>query len=87
MNLGRGVHIAATLWLGATLLVSSGCGYKNLPVPPESVVPVAVQDLRYVVDDKGVKLSWTFRYCFFASARTTIMERTAPATRTQLVHS
>lgn len=60
MNLGRGVHIAATLSLGAALLVSGGCGYKNLPVPPESVVPVAVQDLRYVVDDKGVKLSWTF---------------------------
>jgi uncharacterized protein len=60
MNLVRGARIAATLALGAALLLSSGCGYKNLPVPPESVVPVVIQDLRYAIDDKGVKLTWTY---------------------------
>jgi fibronectin type 3 domain-containing protein len=46
--------------LGAALLVSGGCGYKNLPVPPESVVPKAIEDLRYTLQDDGVRMTWSY---------------------------
>ena len=52
--------IAGLVLLGASLLLVNGCGYKNTPVPPESVVPQPVDDLRYSVSDKGVKLNWNF---------------------------
>ncbi|MFV0436727.1 MAG: fibronectin type III domain-containing protein [Desulfopila sp.] len=45
--------------LGASLL-ASGCGYKNSPVPPQSVVPRAIEDLRYTVQGDSVQLSWTY---------------------------
>lgn len=56
----RGVYFAGTVILGTTFLLAGGCGYKNLPVPPESVVPKAIEDLRYSVEDKGVQLTWTY---------------------------
>ncbi|HBT97106.1 MAG TPA: hypothetical protein DEB25_05500 [Desulfobulbaceae bacterium] len=37
-----------------------GCGYKNLPVPPDKVVPKAVEDLRFVEQDRGGRLEWTY---------------------------
>jgi len=43
--------------------VSSGnndSGYKNPPVPPQTIVPEAVNDLVYTVSDKGVDLTWTY---------------------------
>lgn len=49
---------------GALVLVWAlffgGCGYKTLPVPPETIVPKAIEDLRYSVDEKGVTLSWSY---------------------------
>ncbi len=44
------------------LIVSglAGCGYKNMPVPPEEIVPLPVTDLRYELNEKGVTLFWTF---------------------------
>jgi len=38
----------------------SGCGYKTMPVPPEEIVPKAIVDLRYELDEKGVTLNWTY---------------------------
>ena len=48
--------------LGATVLLFglSGCGYKNKPIPPQQVVPRAITDLRYQLNDKGVTLSWSY---------------------------
>ncbi|MCL2790152.1 MAG: hypothetical protein FWD79_05860 [Desulfobulbus sp.] len=43
-----------------TLLSLGGCGFKNAPVPPRHVIPVAIQDLRAELDDKGATLSWTY---------------------------
>ncbi|WP_310599951.1 hypothetical protein [Desulfobulbus sp.] len=42
------------------LLILGGCGYKNAPVPPRNVLPVAIHDLRADLDEKGATLSWTF---------------------------
>ena len=41
-------------------LVLSACGYKNLPVPPEQVVPKAVTDLRLTGNDQEKRLEWTY---------------------------
>lgn len=60
MRFYRGACFAGTMILGAALLVTGGCGYKNLPVPPESVVPEAIEDLRYSFTDDGVRLTWTY---------------------------
>jgi hypothetical protein len=58
---GRGGrHIAGFILLAGTLLFAAGCGYKNYPVPPQTVVPKAIDDLRYTVDEKGVNLVWSY---------------------------
>ncbi|MDR0478048.1 MAG: hypothetical protein LBH14_08985 [Desulfobulbaceae bacterium] len=41
-------------------LVLSACGYKNLPVPPEQVVPKAIMDLRFVSEGQDRRLEWTY---------------------------
>lgn len=42
------------------LSVLNGCGYKTRPVPPQEIVPKAVTDLQYELDEKGVTLLWTY---------------------------
>jgi len=54
------VRISGVFLLAAFLFFMGGCGYKNAPVPPQSVVPRPIDDLRYTVNDKGVKLSWSY---------------------------
>ncbi len=56
----RGARVAGTMVLGAAMLVAGGCGYKNPPVPPESIVPNAIEDLRYTVEEDAVNLTWTY---------------------------
>ena len=56
----NGVRIAGTFLLGLVLFSIGGCGYKNEPIPPESVVPKPIEDLRYTVSDKGVRLDWSY---------------------------
>lgn len=52
---------AANLFvLAASFLALAGCGLKTPPVAPESIVPEAITDLTYSVDDNGVKLTWSF---------------------------
>ncbi len=55
-----GARCVCMVLLGVSLLFFGGCGYKNPPVPPESVVPKPINDLRYTLDSKGVELSWTY---------------------------
>lgn len=55
-----GRHRAGLLLLALTMLFAAGCGFKNYPVPPESIVPKAIDDLRYTVDEKGVNLTWSY---------------------------
>jgi len=38
----------------------AGCGYKTMPIPPEEIVPKAITDLRYELDERGVTLNWTY---------------------------
>jgi fibronectin type 3 domain-containing protein len=44
------------------LLVAAlgGCGYKTLPVAPQALVPRPINDLRYVLSEKGVTLYWSY---------------------------
>ena len=53
-------QIAGALLLSGTLFLAGGCGYKTEPVPPDSIVPMAIDDLRYSVSENGVTLNWTF---------------------------
>lgn len=43
-----------------TLFFLGGCGYKNDPVPPDKIVPKAINDLAYTIDEKGVRLTWSY---------------------------
>lgn len=60
MKIAYVVRAKGVFLLGAFLLLMSGCGYKNAPIPPENVVPQPISDLLYKVDDKGVQLSWSY---------------------------
>ena len=41
-------------------MVLAGCGLKTMPVPPQEIVPAAITDLRYELNEKGAILSWTY---------------------------
>ncbi len=56
----NGTRMAGSFFLAASLFLMGGCGYKNQPVPPENVVPQPIEDLRYSVSDKGVRLNWSY---------------------------
>ena len=42
------------------IMLLSGCGRKTALVPPQKLVPVSVKDLRYVLDENGVTLKWSY---------------------------
>ncbi len=60
MRSARGVWVAGAVFLGASLLISGGCGVKTPPVPPKSVVPNAIDDLRFTVADDLVRMTWSY---------------------------
>ncbi|MDF1613821.1 fibronectin type III domain-containing protein [Desulfurivibrio dismutans] len=43
----------------ALLLFAAGCGKKTDPRPPEEILPAPIADLDFVLDERGIKLSWT----------------------------
>ncbi len=49
---------AITILLALTLRL--GCGRKTALIPPQKMVPVAISDLRYFLDENGVSLEWTY---------------------------
>ena len=60
MRIGYGARAAGSVFLLTAMLTVGGCGYKSEPVPPESVVPKAIDDLRYSIDESGVRLTWSY---------------------------
>jgi fibronectin type 3 domain-containing protein len=60
MNMTSMVRVTGTLLLGASFLFAGGCGYKDLPVAPASVVPEPIGDLLYKVSEKGLELTWSY---------------------------
>lgn len=46
--------------LGAVAMSVAGCGFKTDPVPPQNVIPRAIDDLSYAIDESGVTLRWTY---------------------------
>lgn len=36
------------------------CGKKTMPVAPQEVIPVPINDLGYQLDEKGLTLTWTY---------------------------
>ena len=59
MKLKKSSNLAGSLLLVGVLALS-GCGYKTDPVPPQTVVPKPIDDLRYSLDNKGAKLEWSY---------------------------
>lgn len=53
----------------AIIGLMSGCGRKTLPVPPQSLIPHAIEDLKFTQDETRILLTWT------APARTAVGER------------
>lgn len=60
MKIVKSSGFASALLLVGALMFSGGCGYKNTPVPPQTVVPKAIEDLRYAVEENGATLTWTY---------------------------
>ncbi len=56
----KGASIAGVVVLMVWLSFTGGCGYKKPPLPPNSVVPQAINDLRHAIDTKGVELTWSY---------------------------
>lgn len=42
------------------LLSLGGCGFKDKPVPPYQLIPLAVTDLQYQLNEKGATLLWSY---------------------------
>jgi len=59
MTAGRRRAAGPLLAAALVLLVLPACGRKGTPVAPEQRLPQPVNDLRGVVRDGGIELSWT----------------------------
>lgn len=42
------------------IMLQYGCGKKTALVPPQRLVPVAINDLQYILDENSVTLQWTY---------------------------
>jgi hypothetical protein len=52
-------RIVALLLLPAATMLP-GCGRKTALIPPQDLLPVAIGDLHYRLDENGVTLRWTY---------------------------
>jgi hypothetical protein len=56
----RGVP-RGVFWVLLVIVLSAvGCGRKTMIVPPQTLVPVPVDDLEFSITDTGVDLRWSF---------------------------
>lgn len=53
-------RVAGAVFLTGAMCLMGGCGYKNNPVPPDAVVPGAIEDLHYSISAQGVRLQWSY---------------------------
>ena len=60
MKITSSQRFAGAIVVMVTLFFVGGCGYKNRPVAPDKIVPKAIEDLQYSIDEKGVKLTWSY---------------------------
>ena len=42
------------------ITVLAGCGKKTTLTPPQKLVPARINDLRYILDENGVTLKWSY---------------------------
>jgi hypothetical protein len=54
----RSFTSAVAFMVFITLL--TGCGRKTALIPPQKLVPVKINDLGYVLDERGVTLKWSY---------------------------
>ena len=59
MRAGRGGALAPLLLAAALVAALGACGRKSVPVAPERRVPQAVADLRGLVRDGAIQLTWS----------------------------
>jgi len=55
-----GCRSVAALCIALLFVGLAGCGRKTDLVLPQSLVPVAIKDLRYALDENGVTLRWSY---------------------------
>jgi len=61
-----------SLWLLVSLAACAcACGRKSPPLPPEDVLPIAIQDLAAVSVADGIQLSWTRPTAYVGGSRIT----------------
>lgn len=60
MKIASSQRLVGSILVIMTLFIVGGCGYKNEPVAPNRIVPKAIEDLQYTIDEKGVKLTWSY---------------------------
>ena len=53
-------QVTACVGMMASAFALSGCGYKAPPVAPETVVPVAINDLHYSVNSEETTFTWSY---------------------------
>ncbi|PIE63703.1 MAG: hypothetical protein CSA26_11635 [Desulfobacterales bacterium] len=54
------VRVAGAFLVAGALVCTASCGYKTPPVSPDTVVPMAIEDLRYTLEDGGIQLNWSY---------------------------
>ena len=53
----KGIRVFCTFFI--VLLFFTGCGRKTQPVPPGTIRPKAINDLKYRISQEGVELTWS----------------------------
>lgn len=54
------MQVAVGLSVLVMISTLGGCGYKDKPVAPSQIVPKAINDLQYELNEKGVTLYWSY---------------------------
>jgi len=58
--MGRFILCRSLVWVLPLVLFAAGCGTKTRPVPPQTVAPVPIDDLRFSLNEKGATLVWSY---------------------------